>query len=109
MSGSDVASERVSGAGGGRILTATHSILTPASVQMALTDAYGLTDITRCHLLKTSLNDTYLVAGRDRRYVARIYRPSWRSLDDIRYELDLLTHLAAAGVPVAPSLVLTAA
>ena len=70
-------------------------------MQAAISSIYGLTGIEHCRLLKTSLNDTYIAAGRDGRYVARIYHPSWRSLGEIRYELDLLTYLAAADVPVA--------
>jgi Ser/Thr protein kinase RdoA (MazF antagonist) len=40
------------------------------------------------------------VATRGGRYVARVYRARWRTPSEIAYELELLGHLAARGVPV---------
>jgi Ser/Thr protein kinase RdoA (MazF antagonist) len=48
------------------------------------------------------MNDTYLVKTPRSVRVARVYRTCSRSVDEIQYELDLLLHLEARGVPVAP-------
>jgi Ser/Thr protein kinase RdoA (MazF antagonist) len=52
-------------------------------------------------LLYIGVNDTYLVntAGATR-YVLRVYRAGWRTLENILFELDALLHLNRCGVPV---------
>ena len=51
--------------------------------------------------LYVGVNDTYTVTTPGRRYILRIYRAGWRSVADVHYELDLLTHLDRAGISVA--------
>jgi Ser/Thr protein kinase RdoA (MazF antagonist) len=91
-----------------RTLPVTNSVSTPVAVRAAINDAYGPIGLVRYQILKASLHDTYLIAGRGQHYVAWVYHPSWRSLDDIGYQLDPLPHLAGRRlerlVDVAPRL-----
>jgi Ser/Thr protein kinase RdoA (MazF antagonist) len=84
-------------------LSATHSILTPGSVLGALAGRYALDAPVDCRLLKPGLNDSYLVTSSEGRCVARLYGAQ-RGRSEVAYELELLLHLAAAGVPVAEPL-----
>jgi Ser/Thr protein kinase RdoA (MazF antagonist) len=82
-------------------LPVAHSVIAPEAVATALADAYGLRAPVRGQLFWHGVNDTYLLVSRGGRHVARVYRTGWRSTEEIAYELDLLTHLAARGVAVA--------
>jgi Ser/Thr protein kinase RdoA (MazF antagonist) len=82
-------------------LPVAHSVIAPEAVATALADAYGLRAPVRGQLLWHGVNDTYLLISRGGQQVARVYRSGWRSMEEIAYELDLLTHLAARGVAVA--------
>jgi Ser/Thr protein kinase RdoA (MazF antagonist) len=68
---------------------------------------YSIGEVRACVLLQHNLNDTYLVETTTGRYVLRVSqapRPtgaSWRTLDDLLFEVDVLLHLARKGVPVA--------
>lgn len=68
--------------------------------------AYDIGAICRCVLLAPGLNDTYLVETSDASYVLRVYQaprpaqPAVRSESAIRFELELLRHLAQRGVAV---------
>jgi Ser/Thr protein kinase RdoA (MazF antagonist) len=53
-----------------------------------------------CQFLKMGLNDTYLLRSQSDRVIMRVYRIGWRTLEDIRYELEALIHLDRKGVPV---------
>jgi Ser/Thr protein kinase RdoA (MazF antagonist) len=53
--------------------------------------------------VRPGLNDSYLVVSAGRRYVARLYG-AHRDGSEVAYELELLCHLAGAGVPVAEPL-----
>lgn len=46
-----------------------------------------------CHLLKRGLNDTYLVETVRKRYILRVYRHSWRTKEEIDFEIELLNFL----------------
>ena len=61
---------------------------------------YPFAPPTACRLLKDGFNTHYLIATPTGDYVLRIYREGWRTPDDIAYELAVLTHLEACGVPV---------
>src|SRR5919109_4270165 len=84
-----------------RVFPVIHSILAADAVLAEVARAYALDTPVACQLLKTSLNDTYLVTTRGGRCVARVYGARWRSAAEVAYELDLLVHLAGKGVPVA--------
>lgn len=61
---------------------------------------YPLAPPTACRLLHDGFNTHYLITTPAGDYVLRVYRDGWRSDDDIAYELAVLTHLEACGVPV---------
>jgi Ser/Thr protein kinase RdoA (MazF antagonist) len=78
----------------------TYSTLSTDALSHEIAQAYPIASPVACSLLKRGLNDTYSVASRDERYIARVYRARWRTSSDIAYELELLTHLLARGVSV---------
>jgi Ser/Thr protein kinase RdoA (MazF antagonist) len=82
-------------------LPATYSTLSAEALLDEVRRAYAIDGLDGCHLLQRGLNDTYVVAGAGRRWVARVYGSGWRSAASIAYELDLLGHLDARGVRVA--------
>jgi Ser/Thr protein kinase RdoA (MazF antagonist) len=82
-------------------LPVTYSILSPEALLDEVRRAYGMDGLDGCHLVQRGLNDTYLLAGADERWVARVYGARWRSAASIAYELELLGHLGARGIPVA--------
>ncbi len=83
------------------LVPVAHSILSAEGLQALVARAYAIDRPESCQLLASDINDTYLVATRDKRHVARVYGAGWRSPSEIAYELDLLTHLAARSVSVA--------
>jgi Ser/Thr protein kinase RdoA (MazF antagonist) len=64
---------------------------------------YGLVDV-RCQLIKGTIRDTYAVTSAGASYIFSIYRHGQRREEEIAAELDLLDHLAAGNVPVAPAI-----
>jgi len=54
----------------------------------------------QCRLLVRGVGDTYLVETVADRFILRIYRPSHRSLPQIKEEVELLSALKKAGVSV---------
>lgn len=83
-------------------LPVLRSLPTPDGLARLLEAAYGLADV-RCRLIKGTIRDTYLVAASDARFVCSIYRHGGRTPAEIAAELELLAHLHAHGVPVAPA------
>jgi Ser/Thr protein kinase RdoA (MazF antagonist) len=81
-------------------LQVTYSILSADALLDMIERTYELPSPLTCELLLPSMNDTYLLTGKDCRYIVRVYRASWRSANEIAYELDLLTHLVAKGMSV---------
>jgi Ser/Thr protein kinase RdoA (MazF antagonist) len=81
-------------------LPVVHSVAAPEALIAELAGPYRLAG-ARCELLQRGLNDTYLVRAGGERYVARVYRARSRPPAEIAYELELLLHLAARGLPVA--------
>lgn len=82
----------------------THSLLHAEDLAQLVEREYAVAAPVRVSLLKRGFNDTYLVtdAAGDRR-VLRVYNREkyWiRSASEVRFELDLLDHLAAAGLGV---------
>ncbi|WP_169460992.1 phosphotransferase enzyme family protein [Ktedonobacter racemifer] len=82
------------------IFPATHSILSSEALLAEVSTQYPFEPFVACSLLKSKLNDTYLLRTEHERYILRVYRAHWRSLSEIHYELDLLLHLANKGIGV---------
>ena len=83
-------------------IPATHSLPSPQALLTEVLAGYDLGEFTDCRLWYTGVNDTYLASTQiGSKYILRVYRACWRSLADIRYELDALNHLHRKGVAVA--------
>jgi Ser/Thr protein kinase RdoA (MazF antagonist) len=88
----------------------THSLLSSEALGSYIQAAYALGEVRACVLLQHNLNDTYIVDTTMGRYILRVSqarRPnrwSWRTSEDIFFELDVLLHLSRKGVPVAAPL-----
>jgi Ser/Thr protein kinase RdoA (MazF antagonist) len=76
------------------------SVLAPSALAAAVGRAYGLLP-TGCVLQRSFTNDVYLLDVGGKGYVAKVYGPGWRTAADLAYEIELLAHLDACGVPVA--------
>lgn len=77
-------------------------MLSTAAVRSVIEDDYGRTP-TRISLIMSGHNDSYRVDTDESTYAFRVYgeAKSWiRGADDLRFELDLLTHLGLRGAPV---------
>ena len=78
------------------------SVLSPDALIGEVLPGFGVGDACECRYYTGGFNHTYRVKTRGgRAYYLRAYRVSWRTLDDIRYELDVLAHLQAKGYPAA--------
>ena len=82
----------------------THSLLHAEDLTQLVEREYAIAAPVKVSLLNRGFNDTYLVTDVDGgRRVLRVYNRDkyWiRSESDLRFELDLLEHLAAAGLGV---------
>ncbi|OKP84768.1 hypothetical protein A3842_07875 [Paenibacillus sp. P3E] len=71
----------------------------PALLKLAA-EVYNMDDLTECVLIKRGFNDTYLLAGNDRKYILRVYRYNKRTVLEISEEVQLLLELSKRGVSV---------
>src|SRR5688572_12887472 len=82
----------------------THSLLHTDDLAQLVEREYAIAAPVKVSLLNRGFNDTYLVTDLDGgRRVLRVYNREkyWiRSESDLRFELDLLEHLATAGLGV---------
>jgi Ser/Thr protein kinase RdoA (MazF antagonist) len=58
-----------------------------------------------CELLRSYTNDVYAVRMPEERFVLKVYGRGWRTGPEIRYEVALIQHLSARGLPTATPLV----
>jgi Ser/Thr protein kinase RdoA (MazF antagonist) len=78
----------------------THSILSVEALITDLLPHYHIETPTDCRFLQPGLNDTFLVKTQTSKYILRVYRKDWRSLDEILYELEVLLHLQRSRISV---------
>src|SRR6185312_14874120 len=86
------------------VLPVAYSILAPDALLAEVNRNYGIEPLVDCALLRSYVNDVYILHGAETAYVLKVYRAGWRSWSEIAFELDVLTHLTAKGVAVAPPL-----
>jgi Ser/Thr protein kinase RdoA (MazF antagonist) len=86
------------------VFPVTYSILASEALQAEVSRAYSIEPLLDCALLRSYVNDVYVLHGDTTTYILKVYRAGWRSWSEIAYELDVLTHLTAKGVAVAAPL-----
>ncbi len=84
----------------GPVLPIVHSVLDADALGGCIRDRYGLDGPFHCELLTRGMNDVYLVRHAGNRYAARAWRHGFRSIDNVRYELEYLAFLAGCDLPV---------
>jgi Ser/Thr protein kinase RdoA (MazF antagonist) len=76
-----------------------NSTLSPLHIAALVQELYGLDDVN-CRLLKTGINDSYLIQSGDIKYVFRVYSLNWRTKREINEEIGLLNRLTENNIPV---------
>lgn len=74
-----------------------HSTLNPDALTAEISRRYEFAGPVTCRLINRANNDFYEVRAGQDRFALRVAKANFRSNDAYAYELDLLTHLAAAG------------
>lgn len=76
-----------------------HSILSSNALAKQISIDYGI-DVAWMKFYSGGFNDTYKLQTTDgKTQYFRAYRPVWRTLDDISYEVDALNHLETKNFP----------
>jgi Ser/Thr protein kinase RdoA (MazF antagonist) len=78
----------------------TNSTLSSTHIGLFLQEKYGLSTDASCSLLKTGINDSYLITDNTSKYVFRIYSLNWRTEIEILEEIRLLNLLKQNNIPV---------
>lgn len=83
------------------MLPTLRSLIAPSALADLLRASHGL-ETADCTLVRSFVNDVYQVATADRAdaYALKVYQCGRWSPDEVRWELELVGHLASAGVPV---------
>jgi len=77
-----------------------NSTLSANHLRLFVQESYNLSSNTSCSLLKTGINDSYLVVDEEEKYVFRIYSLDWRTKTEILEEIRLLNLLRQNNIPV---------
>jgi len=81
------------------MLAVTRSVPTPEAVGTLAAESYRVS-VAGCTLLRSLVNDAYLVVTDAGRMVLKLYAADHRTPTEVAWEARLADHLAAAGVPV---------
>ncbi|MDB5084231.1 MAG: hypothetical protein JWN30_1117 [Bacilli bacterium] len=81
-------------------LPVDHSVISSRALLSVINQNYDLGEGIDCRFLTSGLNDTYFMKTSAGKFIVRIYKVDWRTLADIRFEIDLLIHLRDNQIPV---------
>lgn len=79
----------------------THSIISEDWIADYVIERYDLQKGTICKYLCQGLNDSYLLTAGTKKYIFRLYRRLWRTIEKISAEVDLLVQLEKHSAPIA--------
>jgi Ser/Thr protein kinase RdoA (MazF antagonist) len=77
----------------------TNSTLSSTHLALFVQANYNLAN-ANCSLLKTGINDSYLITNGEDKYVFRVYSLNWRTEKEINEEIRLLNLLKENNIPV---------
>lgn len=69
-----------------------------------ISSTFDVSPVRDVSLIRAFTNDVYLVETGNERYVLKVYGAGWRQDSEIRFEAELLDHLASRGILVAPAI-----
>jgi len=78
----------------------TKSNLSAKHLGLFLQDKYPFAGEVSCGLLRSGLNDSYLVKSAQEKFIFRVYSLNWRDKNEILEEIRLLTLLKVKGISV---------
>lgn len=76
----------------------SHSVLHPDFLAREVSSRYALGDVDG-FLLYRGMNDVYLIKQGEEKYALRVWRKTYRDVDDVAYEMDFLDFLRQHGFP----------
>lgn len=77
----------------------THSVVDPAFIAREVARRYDLPGPINAFLLYRGMNDVYMLQGPTERYAVRVWRKTYRDVDEVAYELDFLDYLREQNFP----------
>lgn len=77
----------------------SHSVLHPDFIAREVAARYPVQGTVEAWLLYRGMNDVYLVKDDKTRYALRVWRKTYRDVDDVAYELDFLAFLKERNFP----------
>lgn len=77
-----------------------YSSLSSDSLLNLVRNNYSIGNDSKIIFLKRGFNDTYLIESPGQKFVLRVYKHNWRSLESIRTEMKILHHLKENGMSV---------
>jgi Ser/Thr protein kinase RdoA (MazF antagonist) len=83
-------------------LPVAHSILAPGALSAEIARSFAIGRPINCALYRSWTNDVYRVTTTEGEYYLKVYGYGWRTREAVSYEVDLYTHLATKGIPIAP-------
>ena len=78
----------------------TNSNLSAPHIELFLQEKYSLSKDTKCRIIKTGINDTYLVNDNSDKFVFRVYSLNWRTKAEIGEEIKLLNQLKQNAISI---------
>lgn len=81
------------------LATVAHSVLHPDFIREQVRQRYPVVGELSCFLLYRGMNDVYLVQDATAKYALRVWRKTYRDVDDVAYELDFLAFLKSKDFP----------
>lgn len=82
------------------IFPVDYSSLSAKALLELVTYRYALSGDTTIAFLKRGFNDTYLLCSGEVKFILRVYKHNWRSLEGVQSELELLLLLKSNGIRV---------
>lgn len=76
----------------------SHSVLHPEFIAQEVSSRYALGEVDG-FLLYRGMNDVYLLKQGDEKYALRVWRKSYRDVDDVAFEMKFLDYLRQRGFP----------
>ena len=77
-----------------------YSTLSSDALLRVVAESYKIASPLSITFIKRGFNDTYLIKSETEKYILRVYKHNWRSVESIEGELELLNYLNAGGISV---------